>query len=548
MANVCRAFNLCNTLSILPIDTSICNLQKVNLKASLNAACDARINWRAEFPDSVEIIDKSNTEAEIQFKGHFNGWIYAEINGACGLLRDSIKLSIDSYLPPLDLGPDLLFCPGKLNHLVATPGYKTYFWNNRSTADTLKIFTGGNYWVTATDHCGNTHTDSINVQPFTNLAFSAGENIQICKGDTAVLMATQNYGNYKWEPNIRLQFPNAANPLVTPLQTTMYRVSTQAGPGCLLIDSVTVFVKYPTPFSLGTDLTTCEGETLLLKGPEDFKRFYWNNGDTTREASVSKPGAYILKAAPDDGCLYSDTLMLFNHPRPFERWDKNPVLCGGETRTFFGGNNLQQIIWNDGSNGPNLIVDKPGTYWIRVTDGYGCTYSDTAIITHLKPSPAHFLPADSTICSYASWQVNALQPFSKYEWSTGDSSRGITIKNAGVYRLKVTDDEGCVGEDDVKVMVEKCPEGLFVPSAFTPNADGINDVFRATLLGNIQSFDFSIYNQYGELVFNSKDPKTGWPGTKKGKPQPTGTFIWQCRFQIEGKPIELQKGAFILIR
>jgi gliding motility-associated-like protein len=117
-----------------------------------------------------------------------------------------------------------------------------------------------------------------------------------------------------------------------------------------------------------------------------------------------------------------------------------------------------------------------------------------------------------------------------------------------VYHLQVTDTEGCVGKDELKVMVEKCPEGLFVPTAFTPNGDGINDVFRASLLGNMQSFDLSIYNRLGERVFHSKDPKTGWPGTLKGKPQAAGTFIWQCRFQLHGKPIEMQKGTFLLIR
>jgi gliding motility-associated-like protein len=548
MVNVCRAFNFCNTLTILNTDTTTCNSSKVNLKASLNAACDAQVFWRAQFPDSADMVPNSNNEVEIQLKGKYNGWIYAEINGACGILRDSIKLSIENYLPPLDLGSDLLFCPGRLNHLVATPGYKSYIWNNNSTADTLVIYTGGNYWVTAIDYCGNTFSDSINVLPFLNLPFTAGENFSICAGDTTTLMAAKDYTNYRWEPNDGMQFSTSANPRVSPLQTTTYRVRTLAGPDCLLIDSVTVFVQYPTPFSLGPDVTVCSGETTVFNGPFGFKRFIWNKGDTTRGIQVNKPGPYILKAAPDDGCLYTDTLNLFNFPRPFEPWDKNPVLCGGEAMILNAGTNLNQIIWSDGTNGPTLTVDKPGTYWVQVTDTYNCIYEDTITITHLKPSPANFLPADSTICSYATWPVNALQPYAAYLWSTGETTRGITIKDAGVYSLKVTDSEGCAGEEQLKVMVEKCPEGLFVPTAFTPNGDGNNDVFRATLLGQIQSFEFSIYNRFGELIFKTKDMQSGWPGTLKGKPLPSGTFIWQCKYQLQGGPVEMQKGTFLLIR
>jgi gliding motility-associated-like protein len=547
-ANVCRAFNFCNTVTILNTDTATCNLSRINLKANLNAACDAQVFWRAQFPDSVDIVARDNYEVEVRLRGKYIGWIYAEINAACGLIRDSIKLNVDNYLPPLDLGSDLLFCPGRLNHLVATPGYQSYIWNNNSTADTLVIYTGGNYWVTVKDYCGNTFSDSINILPFLNLPFSAGENFSICAGDTATLMATKDYTNYRWEPNTGMQFSNTANPRINPLQTTTYRVRTLAGPDCLLFDSVTVFVEYPTAFSLGPDLTVCTGESTVLTGPDGFDRFIWNNGDTTSGIQVNKPGPYILKAAPDDGCLFSDTLTLFNYPRPFEPWDKNPVLCGGEARILNAGTNLNQIIWSDGTNGPTLTVDKPGTYWVKVKDTYNCTYSDSIIITHLKPSPANFLPPDSTICSYATWPVNALQTYSGYLWSTGETSRGIIIKNAGVYRLKVTDSEGCVAEEQLKVEVEKCPEGLFVPTAFTPNGDGNNDVFRATLLGHIQSFEFSIYNRLGELIFITKNLHNGWPGTLKGKPQPSGTFIWKCKYKLQGRQDEMQKGTFLLIR
>ncbi len=90
--------------------------------------------------------------------------------------------------------------------------------------------------------------------------------------------------------------------------------------------------------------------------------------------------------------------------------------------------------------------------------------------------------------------------------------------------------------------------GLYVPSAFTPNGDTRNDYLKAMLFGTIYSFEFNVYNRYGNLVFTSKNPLQGWNGMLKGIGQETGNYVWICRYRINNEPEKVEKGSSLLLR
>ncbi len=87
-----------------------------------------------------------------------------------------------------------------------------------------------------------------------------------------------------------------------------------------------------------------------------------------------------------------------------------------------------------------------------------------------------------------------------------------------------------------------------MPTAFTPNGDGLNDLCRPVIFGTLDKYEFTVYNRYGETVFHSKQPGKGWDGMVKGKQQNAGTFMWVCQYQLDGKMLELEKGTVVLIR
>jgi gliding motility-associated-like protein len=164
------------------------------------------------------------------------------------------------------------------------------------------------------------------------------------------------------------------------------------------------------------------------------------------------------------------------------------------------------------------------------------------------PQPGGFLPLDTSFCNYGSLVLQPSSNYNSYTWSTGAVSPSITINQPGSYWLQVTDNNNCEGRSTVQVVMKQCLKGLYIPNAFTPGHDGKNDIFKPLLFGDIQKFEFAVYNRWGNRVFSSKDPNKGWDGTFEGKECATQVFVWTCIYQLIGEERKVEKGTVTLIR
>ena len=227
--------------------------------------------------------------------------------------------------------------------------------------------------------------------------------------------------------------------------------------------------------------------------------------------------------------------------------DKNPVLCTNNNRMLDAGN-FASYLWNDGSSSETKAVTDTGQYRVTVTDKNGCIASDSVYIKTFAAAPAHFIPSDTTLCTDESLTIHAKSGFVSYTWSDNSSGPTIVIKQAGTYDLEVTDENNCTGKETMQVVSKKCAPGFHIPSAFTPNTDGRNDLFRPLLYGDIQTYKFSIYNRLGQLVFESSEILKGWDGKMNGVPQNANTFVWICNYQLSGEPPKSEKGTVVLVR
>ncbi len=122
------------------------------------------------------------------------------------------------------------------------------------------------------------------------------------------------------------------------------------------------------------------------------------------------------------------------------------------------------------------------------------------------------------------------------------------MTRAGTYWLQVTDNNNCQGRDSTVVVARDCLTGVWVPNAFTPGGDGVNDFFRPQVSGLLLAYHFNVYNRFGELVFSSTDPLRAWDGTFRGGRQPSGVFTWVFRYQLQGQEPKTEKGTVMLIR
>jgi gliding motility-associated-like protein len=112
----------------------------------------------------------------------------------------------------------------------------------------------------------------------------------------------------------------------------------------------------------------------------------------------------------------------------------------------------------------------------------------------------------------------------------------------------VTDNNNCIGKDTIIVFQKDCLMGLFTPSAFTPNRDGKNDVFKPVFWGAVKQFKFVVYNRWGEVVFTTSELNKGWDGTVKGVLQDSGVFIWTCTYKFDSEKEKMGKGTVVLLK
>lgn len=243
----------------------------------------------------------------------------------------------------------------------------------------------------------------------------------------------------------------------------------------------------------------------------------------------------------------SNTIAVSIRPDPIPLLDQTTWLCTNSTRTLDAGP-FSSYLWNTGAIGQSISVNSIGNYSVSVTDQFGCTGTASTSINNLLPVPAGFVKKDTSVCSYGNILLQAKTGYKNYSWNTGAGTQSISISQPGQYWLQVTDNNNCIGREIINVVPKECLKGLFVPTAFTPDGNGKNDLFKAVLLGNIKLFKLQIFNRWGELVFASNDPNIGWNGTFKGLQQDNAVFIWTCLYQLDGDTVKTEKGTVTLIR
>jgi len=192
----------------------------------------------------------------------------------------------------------------------------------------------------------------------------------------------------------------------------------------------------------------------------------------------------------------------------------------------------------------------------RLTSSLTCAVPNPAGSSPLTLSvyapPVVNLTDKPFLCAGNPIQLDAGSGFASYLWQDGSTGRYDTAINVGTYRVTVTDSHGCTGSDSVQL--KNCDSALYVPNAFSPNNDGINDVFKVVSSGdNITSFSMRIFDRWGELVFESTDINKGWDGQLQNRFAPTGTYVWIITYKLSSpstpssSPI-IKHGTVVLLR
>jgi gliding motility-associated-like protein len=545
----CYQTTFCDTLKIHG-DTILCDLQQDMLfTAFKNSQCGANVNWSIDSSviQSFQVIN--DTSILLRFNQQWQGRLYASIRTSCGEIKDSLLINIASSPGQVNIGADTTICSSNTISLNAHTGYMNYQWNNGLTDSVISVTAPGLYYVDVTDICGNVFSDTVTVSLAPPIPISIGPDRTKCNSDTIHLQAPSGFINYQWSPNYNISAMNTQQVIVNPAVDTSYMLKAEKTAGCFAFDTIRVTVFHSPQIKLGADTAICSGDSLLLDAGTGFSQYQWSNGVNAQRVYIKSAGLYSVIGISTQGCRSYDTLAITQlFALPVISLDHDSILCVGDIKTLNAGSGYASYSWNTGSTLQSIIVNGPGQYAVAVIDNNGCKGGDTSLITQMLPAPSGFLEKDTAICSYENLPLKATASFNQYTWSTGSTASSVVVKQPGIYWLKVKDSNGCTGKDSIIVNSKVCPNRFYMPTGFTPNNDGKNDLIKPILLGEVVKYRFWIYNRWGQLILETTDLIKGWNGLYKGQEQQSGVYVWVCSYQFKDEPEKIEKGTFVLIR
>ena len=454
-----------------------------------------------------------------------------------------------------------------------TPTY-SYFWNNGQFTPTITNLAVGTYQLKLIDGsstgCPKDTAFSVQQPPPVTAAINTSAT-SVCFGQSANLTASPGGGTppytYLWSESSTTQQVS-----VSPTVNTTYTVSVTDANSCGLgTASITIAVSPALAVALTGD-TICEGETAIIStqasgglgAPYQYK---WSSGATTSSTFVSPnsyPNPTYFSVTATDGCSQGiDSIQVHYYATPQAAFSSSFAEGCSPVFVIFTNTNIQydSCVWKlgDGTtiNGcsVNKLYETPGLYSIdlTLTSKEGCsgnTFSPNYVSVYetpiadfsWKPNPTTVLFTDIEFFENTTGQV------SKYNWTFGDFATSALSnpviefpQTPGEYpvELIVTTISGCSDTINYTVTIGY-DYTYYVPTAFSPNGDNINDFFMPKGVGIDQdNFELRIFNRWGRLIFESKKPDDPWDGKVRANGitgssvEEGGVYIWEIKIKAE---------------
>ena len=478
-------------------------------------------------------------------------------------------------------------------HLTVNPASNTILYQSICSG-TSYVFGGTSYTDSGTYTypttniygCDSIVTLHLSITPFPS-APSVVSPVTYCLAQSATqLVATGTYLTWYTTSTGGTGSSVAPVPSTASIGTTWYYVSQTAGDCEGPRDSIEVVV-YPYPIAAITAIATtfCQYDTALFSTTAATSAtYYWSAPGTDIVGSPTDPSVAMifntlgnhfvhLTATKNGQCTASDSIMVNVIPAPDVSFYVNPNVCFGDTIVVAISSTTPGVTnctWDFGdadiisatsmvSGGPfNITWHTTGIHFIHMSAAIGeCSsklITDTVDV-HVLPSAQFTNLSPIDICEGDSVLFSANEKNSNYyyHWSpdhffhnlNDDNIWGI-VERAGYVKLNVITEFGCRGEDSLLINTKACCE-LLLPNAFTPNGDGMNDIFRPITVGHHPIHTFMIVNRWGQTVYESTNERDGWNGSFNGVPQDMGVYFYYIKYDCNNKALE-EKGELQLIR
>jgi gliding motility-associated-like protein len=434
---------------------------------------------------------------------------------------DAVNVSFNAM--PQDMLQDVTTCVSDPPVLDAGNPGCTYSWNTGAQTSSITASTSGTYSVTITtaQNCSATFDAMVQLMPLVTI--DLGNDTSICEGNAIVLQAGGIDLSYEWTNQ-------ATSTSIVVNASGVYGVTASNG-YCSAYDDIAITVT-PAPIDVLNDVTVCEGTPVTLDAGNDGSTFQWSTGSVTSSTDVTASGNYSVVVTNASECSRTmDANVVFVAP-PVVELGADTVLCEGDQLIISAAQPQCMYQWNTGATTSAIGVTLEGSYSVVVSNGY-CQVNDLINI-YFNPRPLPLTSVSVQACleeepRYV--ELDAENNGSQYLWSTGEVSQIIRAQATGTYTVEITNNFGCSRTASIEV-IEYCPSTIFAPNTFTPNTDGLNDLFMP-VGRNIEKIQFAVFDRWGIMIYYTEDLAKGWDGTYMGENVPDDTYVWKLNYRTK---------------
>ncbi len=461
----------------------------------------------------------------------------------------------------------------------------TYLWNDFVTDSARSGLTAGLYTVLLSDSNGCHLYDSIQITQPTAINIAAVVDSAQCYGSATGSVTTNVTGG---TPGYTYLWSNAVtNSSITSEDAGDYTVTATDNVGCTASASfvigqpsrifTTMLFDEPTCYGAGNGSVSVVAEQGVL--PYTYN---WSTtpAQTTASAAQLTAGSYTVTVTDANGCTITASETLIQPDSIAVSTNVQAAKCfntasGGVIANVVGGTGPYIYELNGVLQSSDTFIGLvPGAYLLLVTDLNGCdgrtsfnisapstlsvslNTTDQIILTGMQTQLIANAVPDTGIIHYI-WTPLTLDSISIFDFSgcgdsTNCSSPLVSPQFSQIFTVTVENSDSCFVSDTITIYVDNQPAS-FIPSAFTPNGDGLNDKFEFAILG-ASTIEISIFDRWGERVYynpnqnNGMNNTDGWDGTKGGKPAPAGTYVYQMKVTYFDGTVKDKAGTVAVLR
>ncbi|MFT3934721.1 MAG: gliding motility-associated C-terminal domain-containing protein [Chitinophagaceae bacterium] len=436
----------------------------------------------------------------------------------------------------------------------------------------LSTSTAGTYTVTYTfsdGNCSNTTTASVVIYPMPTATIAYTGTPYCASGTATVTRTGEPNGTYSSAAGLNIDVTTGAINLAASTPGSYVVFYNYSNGMCANVATTTVVINTPPTISVTNPPAICAPGKIDLTlssvvtgtGTGISFAYYLDAAglySVPNPKAVGTPGLYYVKAVDVSHCESALMPILVSiFPQPSINTSGNAIICLGNSTVISATSPGSTLLWQGlGSNNSYTVAPTVTTdYIVTATNANGCQTTTGVKITvedfsaTLESNPDPVLSGTNVILKAGgntNFSVLAWTPTSVFTNQTA-ITQSFIIQDTSLYSVVVKSQAGCIDTAYLKVMPEPNTQDFFMPNAFTPNGDGKNDIFKAYGL-SIKEIELRVFNQWGQLLYETRNPAAGWNGYYKGSIQPAGPYVYTVKVTLYSGKTFAKKGTFSLIR